>query len=98
MPLGYPRFRSKYDEQSIRYPERFTISGSRINLPKVGPVRAVFHRPIEGKMKSCTITKTKSGQYFVSIQCELELEEPVQKAGTVGIDLGRRCCMNRGIW
>ncbi len=88
MPLGYPRFKSKYDEQSIRYPERVTISGSRISLPKVGPVRAVFHRPIKGKMRSCTISKTKSGQYFVSIHCELELEEPLQKPGTVGIDLG----------
>ncbi|MCQ3980625.1 MAG: transposase [Anaerolineae bacterium] len=88
MPLGYPRFRSKNDEQSIRYPERFTLNGSRITLPKVGPVRAVFHRPVEGKMRSCTVSKNKSGQYFVSIQCELEIEEPIQKPGTVGIDLG----------
>jgi putative transposase len=88
MPLGYPRFRSKYDEQSIRYPERFTLSGSRISLPKVGPVRAVFHRPVEGKTRSCTVSRTKSGQYFVSIQCELEIEDPLQKPGTVGIDLG----------
>ncbi|MCK6623840.1 MAG: transposase [Anaerolineae bacterium] len=88
MPLGYPRFRSKYEEQSIRYPERFSIQGSRIVLPKIGPVRAVLHRPIEGKMKNVTITKTKSGQYFISIQCELEIKEPVLKPGTVGIDLG----------
>ncbi|GIK37890.1 MAG: transposase [Chloroflexota bacterium] len=88
MPLGYPRFKSKHDEQSIRYPERFTLSGSRIVLPKVGPVRVVFHRSIEGKMRSCTVTKTKSGQYFISIQCELEIEAPLQKPGTVGIDLG----------
>lgn len=88
MPLGYPRFKSKYDEQSIRYPQRFEVNGSRITLPKVGSIRAVFHRPLEGKMRSCTISKTKSGQYFVSILCQVEIEEPVQKPGTVGIDLG----------
>jgi putative transposase len=88
MPLGYPRFKSKYDEQSIRYPERFELSGSRITLPKVGSIRAVFHRPVEGKMRSCTVTKTKCGQYFVSIQCEVEIADPIQKPGTVGIDLG----------
>ncbi|GIK38122.1 MAG: transposase [Chloroflexota bacterium] len=88
MPLGYPRFKSKDDEQSIRYPQRFEISGSRIKLPKVGAIRAVFHRPIEGEMKSCTVLRTKTGQYFISIQCELEIEDPVQKPGMVGIDLG----------
>jgi putative transposase len=88
MPLGYPRFKSKGDEQSIRYPQRFEITGSRIKLPKVGAIRAVFHRPIEGEMKSCTVLRTKSGQYFISIQCELEIEDPVQKPGKVGIDLG----------
>jgi putative transposase len=88
MPLGYPRFKSKYDDQSIRYPQRFEVIGSRIKLPKVGHVRAVFHRPIEGEMKNCTVSKTRSGHYFVSIQCEVEIPDPIQKSGTVGIDLG----------
>ena len=44
---GYPKFKSKRDKQSIRYPQRFKINGSRIYLPKVGWVRAIFHRPIQ---------------------------------------------------
>lgn len=84
----YPSFHSKYGQQSIRYPQRFRVNGKRVYLPKVGWVKCVFHRPIEGEMKNCTVTKTKSGRYFVSIQCELEIEASAPIAESVGIDLG----------
>jgi putative transposase len=84
----YPNFKSKRSPQSIRYPQRFKVDGSRIYLPKVGKVRAVFHRPIEGKMKNATVSKTPGGRYFVSIQCEVEIQDPVLSGPTLGIDLG----------
>ena len=88
MLKGYPSFRSKYDEQSIRYPGRFKVEGARVYLPKVGWVRALFHRPLDGKMKNCTVSKTKTGKYFISIQVEAQRPEPVKLSGTVGVDLG----------
>lgn len=87
----YPRFKSKRSEQSIRYPQRFRLSPTHIYLPKVGWVKAVFHRPLEGKAKHVTVTKTKSGKYFASVQCEVEAPEPVRHDGEVGIDLGLKC-------
>lgn len=84
----YPNFHSKHDKQSIRYPQRFKVNGKRIYLPKVGWVKGVFHRQIEGKMKQCTVTKNKAGRYFVSIQVEMEVEAPAPKTEAVGIDLG----------
>ena len=40
-------------------------------------------------MRNCTVTKTKSGRYFVSIQCEVEIEPvPHDAGGEVGVDLG----------
>jgi putative transposase len=83
----YPRFKSKYDRQSYRYPQRFKLVGNRIYLPKVGWVKVVLHRPPQGEMKSCTVSKTKSGRYFVSILGEYE-QEPNPGDGEVGIDLG----------
>jgi putative transposase len=59
----YPKFHSKHGKQSIRYPQRFKLSDDKIYLPKVGWVKCVLHRDIEGKMKNCTVSKTKSGQY-----------------------------------
>ena len=91
MPKGFPRYHSKHDEQSITYPQRFKVTGSRIYLPKVGEVRAVFHRAMEGEMKQVTVTRTKSGKYFISILCEVKRDEPTLngKPG-VGIDVGLR--------
>jgi putative transposase len=88
----YPNFKSKHDKQSIRYPQRFKVNGNKLYLPKVGWVKTVFHRPIEGAPKghpkNCTVSKTKTGKYFVSIQCEMEVEDPQPKPFQVGIDLG----------
>jgi putative transposase len=84
----YPRFKPKHGTQSIRYPQRFKVNDKCIYLPKVGWIRAIVHRPIEGKMKNCTVSKTKSGKYFASIQCEMEVEDSVPFPTSVGIDLG----------
>jgi putative transposase len=85
---GYPAFHGKHGKQSIRYPQRFKANGNRVYLPKVGWVKAVLHRAIEGKMNSCTVSKTKSGRYFVSIQCEIETADVTPNADSIGIDLG----------
>ena len=84
----YPKFKSKRAKQSIRYPQRFKVEGSKISLPKVGWVKVIIHRPIEGEMKNVTVSKTKSSQYYVSIQCEVEIDEPIYDGGYIGIDLG----------
>lgn len=84
----YPNFHGKHGKQSIRYPQRFKVKDKRVYLPKVGWVKCVFHRPIEGMMKNCTVSKTKSGRYFVSIQCAMEHTTPKQESASVGIDLG----------
>jgi len=86
---GYPAFHSKHDDQSIRYPQRVTVDGQSVYLPKVGHVEAVIHRPLVGKINNATVSKTKTGKYFVSLQCEYEIADPTPKAvGEVGIDLG----------
>ena len=84
----YPSFKSKYDKQSCRWPQRFKLNDNKLYLPKVGWVKFTLHRPVQGKMKSVTVSKTKSGKYFASILCEWEQDQPQQLPNTVGIDLG----------
>lgn len=85
----YPKFKKRHGQQSIRYPQRFKFNGNRIFLPKVGWVKIVLHRALEGKPKNVTVSKTKSGEYYASVQCEMQVEKPVQSdLPTVGIDLG----------
>jgi len=84
----FPRFHKKRDKQTARYPQGVQVGEAWIAFPKIGRVQAVIHRPCAGKVKNVTLTKTKSGRYFASVQVEMELPEPiVQKAETVGIDL-----------
>ncbi|BAZ27086.1 transposase, IS605 OrfB family protein [Kalymmatonema gypsitolerans NIES-4073] len=63
--------------------------GDCLEVPKIGVVKAVFHRLIEGKVKTVTISKTPTDKYFASILCEIE-EVFGQSTGgkTLGIDLG----------
>ena len=89
---GYPRFKGKRAKQSIRYPQPkadwISADQRRIYLPKLGWVKVKIHRPLEGVMKFVTVTRTKSGQYFVSINVEVEVEEPEVTGGEVGLDVG----------
>lgn len=88
-PRGYPRFHCKRGKQSIRYPQRFKVQDRQVYLPKVGWVKGTFHRPLAGTAKNCTVSKTKSGKYFVSIQCEVHIPDPEPRDdGRVGLDLG----------
>lgn len=84
----YPKFKSKNKKQSIRYSQWFKVGNKQVYLPKVGWVKAVIHRPIEGEMKNCTVSKTKSGKCFVSIVCTVEIDEPVFEGDHIGVDLG----------
>ena len=84
----YPTFKSKRGKQSIRYPQGFKLEGQSVYFPKVGWVKLILHRTLEGEMKSATVTKTKSGRYFVSIQTETEIDDSIYEGPHVGVDMG----------
>jgi putative transposase len=64
------------------------IDGANVRFPKLGNLRAVIHRPLEGKPKTCTL-KRDGDQWFVSIVCELDVPEPTPREGPViAIDRG----------
>jgi len=87
----FPKFKSKHDKQSFLVPQGFKIDAEScfLRIPKFQPIKAVFHRPIEGEMKSVTISKTTTGKYFASVLCEVEQKVKSKKTGKqIGIDLG----------
>lgn len=60
-----------------------------IILPKIKQLKIVKHKDFDGKIKSCTISKTNSDKYFISILVETEQSFILPKAKSeVGIDLG----------
>ncbi len=86
----FPRFKSKHGKQSIQYPQNVKIVDGNVKLPgNIGIVKAKIHRPIEGKIKAVTVSRTPSGKYFASILTEVEGGIPTTTEGKIyGIDLG----------
>ncbi len=86
----YPCFKSKHGKQSIQYPQNVERIDDYLKLPKIGEVKAIFHRKIEGKIKTVTVSLNKSGQYFASILFDDEKDKPKAntKGKAIGIDLG----------
>lgn len=86
----FPRFKSKHGKQSIQYPQNVKIVDGNVKIPgSIGVVKAKIHRPIEGKIKTVTVSKTPSGKYFASILTEVEGENSSTCSGKIyGIDLG----------
>ncbi len=87
---GFPKFKSKHGKQSIQYPQNVKIVKGNVKLPgNIGIIKAKIHRPIEGKIKTVTVSKTPSGKYFASILTEIEGENSIVSEGKIyGIDLG----------
>lgn len=89
----FPKFKNKKSNQSISFPQNVSIlDNGNIKLPKIGEVKMRYHRLHEGKIKTVTISKTKTGKYFACVLCDdgkaLPKREPISKDTSVGIDLG----------
>ncbi|MDF5728426.1 MAG: hypothetical protein PUP92_10400 [Rhizonema sp. PD38] len=63
--LGKPRFKSESKFKSFTYRQALSswIKGKFIQLPKIGEVEVIFHRPIPDgfKVKTCIVSKKSDG-------------------------------------
>jgi putative transposase len=86
----YPNFKSKHGKPSIQYPQNVKVAETYLTLPKIGDVLAIIHRSIEGKVKTVTISKNSSNQYFAAILFDdgKDKPEPSTDGKAIGIDLG----------
>lgn len=86
-----PNYKSKKSRQSFRLTnQKFKLFDDKIRLEKIGWVRIVINRsiPENARFLSCTVSKNKSGQYFVSILVEEEMVHKEKTGKAVGVDLG----------
>lgn len=88
---GYPRFRGKGRYDSFCYPQApsgCNNVGSMLHLSKVGPVKVVLHRPLEGTPKTVCVRRSSTGKWYVTISCEWEPTPLPSSEERVGIDVG----------
>jgi putative transposase len=70
------------------HPKVWRLDGDVLRFPKLGNLRAVVHRPLEGTPKTCTL-KRDVDQWFVMISCEVDVADPVPNTNPpVGVDVG----------
>ena len=87
---NFPTFKRKGRRDSFTSPQKFRIEQgrNRIFIPKVGEVRYRNSRPVEGTVKSITVSK-RDGHWYVSVLCEVDMQEREKTFDNpVGIDVG----------
>jgi len=88
----FPKFKSKRHKQSYTtnvVNRNIQLLDGHIKLPKLKLVKIKQHReiPLKYKIKSCTLSMTSSGKYYISIltECEMEIKsKEIEKV--VGLD------------
>ena len=87
----FPRFKKKGQGDSFRYPDskqiRLDQGNGRVFLPKLGWLRYRNSRDVLGTVKNITVSQN-SGKWFVSVQTEREVEQPIPSGDAIGIDMG----------
>lgn len=89
--IGKPNYKDKHSDQSFRLPfPKFRVINNKIRLEKIGWVHIVVDReiPDNARFISCTVSKNRSDQYFVSVLVETEQHYKQKTGKTVGVDLG----------
>lgn len=101
---GFPKFKSKKDRQSALFPLEAISKGNKFETKHISLIKSLknikfrcsdlyFKRLqiYKDSIRSATMSKTKSGNYFLSILIDIPQNEFVkfkQTGGSVGIDLG----------
>ena len=89
---GYPRFRGygRYDSFTFKQ-FGFELLENGLFLSKIGVMKIVLHRPIEGKIKTLIIQRDAVGNWYACFACEVQPEILPFNDLAIGIDMGLEC-------
>jgi len=87
--FGYPRFKGRNRYDSFAYPQSgFELKDGKLCMSKIGNIKIILHREIEGRIKTCTI-KRDVDQWYAIFTVEIDRKiEKVPVVSLVGIDVG----------
>ena len=85
----FPKFKSKRNKNSFSVPQFITVKNNLLFIPKFkAGIKIIKHREFNGIIKQCTLSKTATNEYFVSILLETVHIPYVKTEKSIGIDLG----------
>jgi putative transposase len=89
---GYPRFRGSHRYDSMTFPQvpvGCELRDGFLRLSKVGAVKVVLHRKLEGTPKTCTIRHSSTGKWYACFSCEVAQPKPLKRSKEqAGVDVG----------
>lgn len=89
---GYPRFRGYGWYDSFTFKQfGFELLDNGLFLSKIGTVKIILHRPIEGRIKTLTIQRDAVGNWYACFACEVKPKPLPFNELAVGIDMGLEC-------
>jgi putative transposase len=85
---GFPRFRAAHRFDSLTYPQLgFRVADRHLHVAKVGAVKIKRHRPIDGRIKTLTITR-EAGKWFACFSGAVDPRPLPPATESIGVDVG----------
>ncbi len=86
---GFPRFRSRFRYDSFTFPQSgFALESGKLKMSKIGKVKIKLPRPMAGKIKTLTITRASTGNWFAGFSVECEAQPLPKSQESIGVDVG----------
>lgn len=88
--VGFPKFKSKYKNINKFTTDNVKLENKMVKIPKLKDwIKIKQHRLFEGKIKSCNISKSPSGKYYISMLVDGDnIKQFKKNSNEIGIDLG----------
>jgi putative transposase len=84
-----PHFVGRGDYKSITYPQSgFSLRNGLLRLSKIGALKIIQHRPVEGEVKTLTVKREPSGKWYAIFACEVKNTSIEGRLPAVGVDFG----------
>jgi len=87
--VGYPRFKGygRYDSMTFTQ-SGFKVTNNRLEVSKIGNIKLVLHRPVEGTIKTLTLRRSATAKWYACFSVEVEPKRLPELNNNVGIDVG----------
>jgi putative transposase len=88
---GYPRYKKWGRYRSITYPQYgngVELRDNDLVVSKIGRVKVVWHRPIEGQIKTVSLKRSRTNKWYVTFSVEVAPKRLPPTEHVVGVDMG----------
>jgi len=87
---GFPRFKPVNRYNTLTYPsynDGCKLKNNKVYLQGIGDINIRLHRPVEGKIKTVSISRINN-KYYVIFSCEVTKKLLPPTENSIGIDVG----------